>query len=153
MSLDPRPLEAIDAALADAEAAGWATVRLDLAGVRSKAALMRRCGDALRVPGWFGGNWDALADALIDLSWLVGVAGPAGPAGAPEAAGAPEVPGRVVAVTGWRGFAGERPGEWETFTEVLESAVEFWRDGGGGVPLVVLLGDAGPSGGVVRGGE
>ncbi|MFD4134023.1 barstar family protein [Streptomyces goshikiensis] len=78
MSLDPRPLEAIDAALADAEAAGWATVRLDLAGVRSKAALMRRCGDALRVPGWFGGNWDALADALIDLSWLVGVAGPAG---------------------------------------------------------------------------
>ncbi|MGW0898232.1 barstar family protein [Streptomyces goshikiensis] len=148
MSLDPRPLEAIDAALADAEAGGWATVRLDLAGVRSKAALMRRCGDALRVPGWFGGNWDALADALIDLSWLGGAAGAAG---APEVR---EVPGRVVAVTGWRGFAGERPGEWETFTEVLESAVEFWRDGGGGgVPLVVLLGDAGPSGGVVRGGE
>ncbi|MFD9669554.1 barstar family protein, partial [Rhodococcus sp. NPDC059968] len=42
---------------------GRRRVRLDLAGVRSKAALMRRCGDALRVPGWFGGNWDALADA------------------------------------------------------------------------------------------
>ncbi|MGW2997195.1 barstar family protein, partial [Streptomyces sp. NPDC001193] len=22
------------------------------------------------MPSWFGGNWDALADALIDLSWL-----------------------------------------------------------------------------------
>ncbi|MFJ5637497.1 barstar family protein [Streptomyces goshikiensis] len=142
MSLDPRPLEAIDAALADAEAAGWVTVRLDLAGVRSKAALMRRCGDALRVPGWFGGNWDALADALIDLSWL-----PAGPE-------VPGAPGRLVAVTGWREFARARAGEWETFTEVLESAVEFWRDGGAGVPLVVLLGEAaGPSGGTVRGGE
>ncbi|MFE3631491.1 barstar family protein [Streptomyces goshikiensis] len=140
MSLDPRPLEAIDAALADAEAAGWLTVRLDLAGVRSKAALMRRCGDALRVPGWFGGNWDALADALIDLSWL------------PAGTEAPDAPGRLVAVTGWREFARARAGEWETFTEVLESAVEFWRDGGG-APLVVLLGDAGPSGGTVRGGE
>ncbi|MFG2715244.1 barstar family protein [Streptomyces goshikiensis] len=140
MSLDPQPLDVVDAALAEAGAAGWVTVRLDLAGVRGKAGLMRRCADALRVPGWFGGNWDALADALIDLSWL------------PGAAGAPEVPGRAVAVTGWRAFAGEWPGEWETFTEVLESAVEFWRDGGG-VPLVVLLGDADPSGGTVRGGE
>ena len=25
---------------------------------------------ALRFPDWFGGNWDALADALADLSWL-----------------------------------------------------------------------------------
>lgn len=144
MSLDPRPLEAIDAALADAGAAGWVTVRLDLAGVRSKAALMRRCGDALRVPGWFGGNWDALADALIDLSWLPGGA---------DAPGEADAPGRLVAVTGWREFARARAGEWETFTEVLEAAVEFWRDGGG-VPLVVLLGEAaGPSGERVRGGE
>ncbi|MFE3995354.1 barstar family protein [Streptomyces goshikiensis] len=143
MSLDPRPLETIDAALADAEAAGWVTVRLDLAGVRSKAALMRRCADALRVPGWFGGNWDALADALIDLSWLPGGA---------EAPEVPDAPGRLVAVTGWREFARARAGEWETFTEVLESAVEFWRDGGG-VPLVVLLGDADAFGGTVRGGE
>ncbi|MET7531474.1 barstar family protein [Streptomyces goshikiensis] len=147
MSLDPRPLEAIDAALADAGAAGWVTVRLDLAGVRSKAALMRRCGDALRMPGWFGGNWDALADALIDLSWLPGGAD------APDAPGEADAPGRLVAVTGWREFARARAGEWETFTEVLEAAVEFWRDGGG-VPLVVLLGEAaGPSGERVRGGE
>ncbi|MCX4544682.1 barstar family protein [Streptomyces sp. NBC_01565] len=137
MSLDPQPLDAVDAALVEAGAAGWVTVRLDLGGVRGKAGLMRRCADALRVPGWFGGNWDALADALIDLSWLPG---------------APEAPGRVVAVTSWSEFAGGRAGEWETFQEVLESAVEFWREDGG-TPLVVLLADADPSGGRVRGGE
>lgn len=126
MTLDPRPLAP---ALEAAEAAGWATVRLDLDGVRSKAELMRRCGGALRVPEWFGGNWDALADALRDLSWL------------------PDAPGRLVAVTSWRGFAGARPGDWETLVEILEEAVEFWREGEGedGPVLTVLLAEPEPA--------
>ncbi|MFD9100726.1 barstar family protein, partial [Streptomyces virginiae] len=122
MTLHPQPLAP---ALAAAEAAGRSTVRLDLDGVRGKAELMRRCGDALRLPEWVGGNWDALADALRDLSWL------------PVAA-----EGRLVAVTGWRGYAGARPAEWETFVEVLEEAVDFWRERGPGPGLAVVL--AGP---------
>lgn len=124
MTLDPQPLAP---ALAAAEEAGWTTVRLDLDGVRSKAELMRRCGEALRVPEWFGGNWDALADSLIDLSWL------------------PQAPGRLVAVTSWRGYAGARPADWETLQEVLESAVEFWREAGEGALAVLLAdGEGGP---------
>ncbi|MGN5390937.1 barstar family protein [Streptomyces sp. JL7001] len=122
MTLHPQPLAP---ALAAAEAAGRSTVRLDLDGVRGKAELMRRCGDALRLPEWVGGNWDALADALRDLSWL------------PVAAEGP-----LVAVTGWRGYAGARPAEWETFVEVLEEAVDFWRERGPGPGLAVVL--AGP---------
>ncbi|MBT2455678.1 barstar family protein [Streptomyces sp. ISL-86] len=121
MTLDPQPLAP---ALAAAEEAGWTTVRLDLAGVRTKAELMRRCGVALRVPEWFGGNWDALADSLIDLSWL------------------PEAPGRLVAVTSWRDYAGARPADWETLLEVLESAVDFWRREAGEGALSVLVADA-----------
>ncbi|WP_314253353.1 barstar family protein [Streptomyces sp. DSM 40907] len=129
MSLDPQPLAP---ALEAAEAAGWTTVRLDLSGVRGKADLMRRCGDALRLPEWVGGNWDALADALRDLSWLPGAGG------------------RLLAISSWRGYAGARPGEWETLVEVLEEAVDFWREpdpdagagGGGGPELVVVLADA-----------
>ncbi|MBZ9594827.1 barstar family protein [Streptomyces erythrochromogenes] len=113
MTLEPQPLAP---ALAAAEEAGWTTLRLDLDGVRSKAGLMGRCGEALRLPEWVGGNWDALADALRDLSWLPGAAG------------------RLVAVTSWRGYAGARPGEWETFVEVLEEAVDFWRGSGDGEP-------------------
>ncbi|MEW1800525.1 MULTISPECIES: barstar family protein, partial [Streptomyces] len=122
MTLHPQPLAP---ALAAAEAAGRTTVRLDLDGVGGKADLMRRCGDALRLPEWVGGNWDALADALRDLSWL------------PAAAA-----GRLVAVTGWRGYAGARPAEWETFVEVLEEAVDFWRGREPG--LAVLLAEPEP---------
>ncbi|MFG2998308.1 barstar family protein [Streptomyces sp. NPDC048340] len=126
MTLDPQPL---DPALAAAEEAGWTTLRLDLDGVRSKAGLMRRCGDALRVPEYFGGNWDALADALRDLSWL----------------GDAEPPGRLLAVTSWRGFAAARPDDWDTLREVLEQAVDYWREGegeGGGAGLTVLVAEA-----------
>ncbi|MFI5670847.1 barstar family protein [Streptomyces sp. NPDC051704] len=124
MTLDPQPL---GPALAAAEEAGWTTLRVDLAGVRGKAELMRRWGEALRVPSWFGGNWDALADALIDLSWL------------------PQAPGRLLVVTSWRSYASARPGDWETLQEILEEAVDFWRDGAAG-GLTVLLAEppAGP---------
>ncbi|MGW7318994.1 barstar family protein [Streptomyces sp. NPDC054854] len=123
MTLDPQPLAP---ALAAAEEAGWTTVRLDLEGVRSKTALMRRCGRALRAPEWFGANWDALADVLTDLSWL------------------PPAPGRLLAVTSWREYAEARPADWETLREVLEEAVDFWRqDDDGRPPLTVLL--AGPA--------
>ncbi|GLX19117.1 MULTISPECIES: barstar family protein [Streptomyces] len=121
MTLEPQPLAP---ALAAAEQAGWDVVRLDLDGVRSKAALMRRCARALAAPEWFGGNWDALADVLADLSWL------------------PEAPGRLLAVTSWRGYAAERPEDWDTLTEVLEGAADFWREQrerDGAPPLTVLL--------------
>ncbi|WP_405441722.1 barstar family protein [Streptomyces avidinii] len=130
MSLDPQPLTP---ALEAAEAAGRTTVRLDLDGVRGKAELMRRCGGALRLPEWVGGNWDALADALRDLSWLPGGGG------------------WLVAVTSWRGFAGARPGEWETFVEVLEEGVDFWRARGDGGPLLVVLAEAEAGPGPVAG--
>ncbi|MFF7079950.1 barstar family protein [Streptomyces lavendulae] len=126
MSLDPQPLAP---ALAAAEEAGWAVVRLDLDGVRSKAALMRRCAAALHAPDWFGGNWDALADVLVDLSWL------------------PPAPGRLLVVSSWRGYAAERPEDWETLREVLEEAVDFWREADeGAVPLTVLLAGSAPGG-------
>lgn len=111
MTLDPQPLAP---AVAAAEEAGWAVLRLDLDGVRSKAELMRRCGAALEAPDYFGGNWDALADALRDLSWL------------------PDGVGRLLTVTSWRGYAVERPEDWGTLREILEEAVDFWREGGEG---------------------
>ncbi|MFD3719448.1 barstar family protein [Streptomyces sp. NPDC058674] len=133
MTLDPQPLAP---ALAAAEEAGWTTVRLDLDGVRTKAELMRRAGDAFGVPRWFGGNWDALADAVRDLSWL------------------PDTAGRLVAVTAWRGFSAARPGDWETLREVLEEAVDFWREQqekDGAPPLTVLLAEPGAARGRRRG--
>ncbi|MGW6785073.1 barstar family protein, partial [Streptomyces sp. NPDC054987] len=140
MTLEPQPLAP---ALAAAEAAGWTTVRLDLDGVRGKAELMRRCGGALRLPEWVGGGWDALADALRDLSWL--------PVAVPDTAQASG--GRLVAVTSWRGYAGARPEEWETFVEVLEEAVDFWRGEDPGLSVLLAGGADGsePGGGATAG--
>lgn len=43
---------------------------IDLHGIDDKPALLVRIGEALQFPAGWGGNWDALADALNDLSWL-----------------------------------------------------------------------------------
>lgn len=40
------------------------------AGVSDKEQLMRVLEEALRLPDYFGRNWDALSDCLRDLSWL-----------------------------------------------------------------------------------
>ncbi|MET9437824.1 barstar family protein [Streptomyces sp. NPDC006551] len=84
---------------------------LDLRGVVDKAAFMDRCATALRLPGWFGRNWDALADCLSDL---------------PEPL--------AVVVTGWQDYAEARPREWETAQEVFAAAVDTSPTG-----LAVLL--------------
>ena len=42
---------------------------IDLVGCTDKAQVLQRFAGALDFPDWFGGNWDALADCLDDLSW------------------------------------------------------------------------------------
>jgi hypothetical protein len=45
---------------------------VDCSTVHDRAAGLAKIADALAFPDWFGGNWDALADCLADLSWLEG---------------------------------------------------------------------------------
>jgi hypothetical protein len=49
--------------------AGFALFDADLAGVKGKQNLMNVLAAAAGFPPGFGANWDALADALCDLSW------------------------------------------------------------------------------------
>jgi hypothetical protein len=82
-------------------------VTLDLTGVADRSGLMDRVVAALGLPGWFGRNWDALADSLRDPSvWP------------PEAVGR----GLLLVVTGWQGYARARPDEWETVRRVFTDA-------------------------------
>ncbi|MET9911315.1 barstar family protein [Streptomyces sp. NPDC006476] len=83
------------------------TVTLDLDGVTDKAGLMDRCARDLRLPEYFGRNWDALADVLSDPGvWPE------------EAAGR----GLLVVVHNWRPYAEARPDEWETALDVFAHA-------------------------------
>ena len=57
-------------AIQSAERAGLRWVDFDAHGTQNKTALLQACAKAFSMPATFGLNWDALADALQDLSWL-----------------------------------------------------------------------------------
>ena len=52
-----------------AEQAALVIFEADLAKVHGKGEFLAAIAQAVRAPVWFGANWDALADALGDLSW------------------------------------------------------------------------------------
>lgn len=97
------------AAMAAAGAAlDFAVARVDLGDCADKAAVLARIGQALQFPDWFGGNWDALADSLGDLSWL-------------------PAPGYLLLVEhagDWR--AADGPG-FDTLLAILGEAATDWR--------------------------
>jgi len=52
------------------EAAGvW---QADATGLKSLRGVLRRLGDALEFPDWYGGNLDALVDCLCDAELVAG---------------------------------------------------------------------------------
>ncbi|MET9291852.1 barstar family protein [Streptomyces sp. NPDC003077] len=109
-------------ALTAARDAGWAGALLDLDGVADTSAFMERCAEALRLPSWFGRNWDALADCLTDLSWC------------------PPTRGRLLVLSGWQGFAAAEPEEWRIAEGVVADAVAYWRDTETGLAVVLARG-------------
>ena len=52
-----------------AQVSGFSVFVVDLAEAHNKGALLAALAEAIGAPEWFGNNWDALADALGDLSW------------------------------------------------------------------------------------
>jgi RNAse (barnase) inhibitor barstar len=61
----PAHVDAVKQAVAGQ--AHW--VEVDVGGLRSKGELLDALAAAYGFPDTFGRNWDALADALSDLSW------------------------------------------------------------------------------------
>jgi len=51
------------------DAAGFKLFDVELKGIKGKQNLLDVVARAAAFPSWFGANWDALADALCDLSW------------------------------------------------------------------------------------
>ncbi|EFH28466.1 MULTISPECIES: barstar family protein [Streptomyces] len=93
-------------------------VTLDLDGVTDKAGLMDRCARDLRLPDWFGRNWDALADVLSDPGLWSENSGDGDGDG--DGVGVGEE--TVVVVRHWDRYAKARPDEWATAREVFAQA-------------------------------
>jgi hypothetical protein len=60
------PLDELRAAVAQV---GFALFEANLAAVHDKSGFLAAVAQAIHAPDGFGKNWDALADALGDLSW------------------------------------------------------------------------------------
>jgi hypothetical protein len=48
---------------------GFVMFEADIANAHSRGEVLAEMARATAAPDWFGHNWDALADALGDLSW------------------------------------------------------------------------------------
>ena len=117
----PRVLGPLRAA---ARRAGIAWHDLDLDGVRDRDAFLRRCGHAFALPGYFGNNWDALHECLLD------------------AAGS-GAPGAVVHWRRGAGLAKRAPDAVYTALEILQEAAGYWASSGRAY-LVVVDRDSAP---------
>ena len=91
-------------------AAGSARLKwfdLNLARVETKQEFLAACKKVLRLPRFFGGNWDALADCLKDLC-----------------------ADSVISCRNCGKFAGAAPDDYATALEVLQDAAGYWKERG-----------------------
>ncbi len=121
--LDPGKLGELEAIT---RAAGHALHRVDLSDAASKPAILEALSTELRFPAWFGDNWDALQDAVCDLSWL------------------PESRGIVLVVEGTDVVRATAPDELDTLIEVLRAAATYWESEKRSF-LVLVTGRSSPS--------
>lgn len=113
--VDARDREAMTAAAASLD---FALVAIELDGCRDKDDALARFASALRFPDWFGGNWDAMADCIGDLSWW-------------------PADGYVLMldhVAGWRDAASD---DFDTTVGILNQAAGMWA--GRGTPFWALM--------------
>ncbi len=90
---------------------GLRWIVVDLRRARGKHALLSACARGFQFPASFGGNWDALADCLQDLSWQA-------------------EPGSVAVLRGAADFAVAAPDEYALLLEILRAAAEYWQPRG-----------------------
>ncbi|MEV4872296.1 barstar family protein [Streptomyces syringium] len=119
---DLPPNETPARVLALAADADWRAAPLRLDGVTDKAAFLDRCAADLDFPEWFGHNWDALADCLMDLSWW---------------REGSKVRGCLLIAVDWDAFRKAAPEDADTAQAIFGEAVDYWADSES--PLTVLL--------------
>lgn len=87
---------------------GYTVFDADLAGVQSKSEFLAAVAQAIEAPEWFGKNWDALADALGDLSWK-------------------PAPGYVLVLRNGLNTFNLLESDYEIAKEILDNTVSYWK--------------------------
>jgi len=103
---------------AAAKRAGLLWLDFDLAGVADRDAFFRRCATVFSFPDYFGRNWDALHECMLDFAGC-------------------GVPGAIVHWRRGTELARRAPETVTTALQILEDAAVYWS-GSGRIFLVVV---------------
>jgi RNAse (barnase) inhibitor barstar len=109
-----------DAALEFAAARKLLVVPVRLPAARDKSAFLNAIAKALHFPDYFGHNWDALYDCLLDLK--------------PD-----EGAGTLLVLRDATGFARAEPEEFAAAVGALADAADYWKGENKALLVVVEL--------------
>lgn len=98
--------------------AKFAFFHIEGRNIGRKEQLLNHVATALRFPGYFGDNWDALEECLTDMEWV-------------------DAPGYVIYYDHIDGLLAAHPDQFSTFVEICRDAVGSWKEDG--TAMVVLL--------------
>lgn len=99
----------LESLIAGAGAAGCLLLRVDLALARDKKEMLAAIAKALGFPEWFGHNWDALNDCLLDMGWR-------------------PAEGYVILLEHCDGIHGRAEEDFVTLMRAFQSAADEWRE-------------------------
>jgi hypothetical protein len=91
--------------------AGYVLFDIDLNGVHSKSEFLATIAEKIEAPEWFGKNWDALSDALSDLSWK-------------------NSPGYVMLLVNSNENFNLLANDHDVARDILETTAEYWKSQG-----------------------
>jgi RNAse (barnase) inhibitor barstar len=97
---------------------GFAYFHIEGQKLTKKEQFLNHAALAMHFPEYFGDNWDAFEDCLMDLSWI-------------------EADGFVIVYDHVDVFAEHQPQHFDTLLEILREATEYWH--GQGKPMLALL--------------
>jgi RNAse (barnase) inhibitor barstar len=95
--------------IAGAGAAGCLVQRVDLSRTCDKDEMLSAIGAALGFPEWFGHNWDAFNDCLLDMVWR-------------------PAEGYVTVLDHCDGIHGRAEADFVTLMQAFQSAAIEWRE-------------------------
>lgn len=98
----------LDELLTAVEKAGFALIDVDLKGINGKKDLLDAIARKAGFPPDFGSNWDALADALCDMSWIKST-------------------GYVLLLRNASDTLGLSPDDRKIIQEIFSDTVIYWR--------------------------
>lgn len=92
---------------------------LDGKRIHNKTTFLNEVSERLKLPAYFGFNWDAFSDCITDLSWM-------------------NTAGAVIIYNDSEHFRIAAPEDWLTANNILLEAIDYWKVNGKGFYLFLL---------------